>query len=81
MRQSHKTLLVWLMMGLASVAAYQLISSARLSEDKKPSFSDFMQEVEKNPSHIKTVKIDGQEFFITYNEAPPNDRAAHVAVG
>ena len=78
MRQSHKTLLVWLMMGLASVAAYQLISSARLSEDKKPSFSDFMQEVEKNPSHIKTVKIDGQEFFITYNEAPPNDRARIV---
>jgi cell division protease FtsH len=78
LRQSHKTLLVWLMMGLASVAAYQLISSARLSEDKKPSFSDFMQEVEKNPSHIKTVKIDGQEFFITYNEAPPNDRARIV---
>ena len=78
MRQSHKTLLVWLMMGLASVAAYQLISSARLSEDKKPSFSDFMQEVEKNPAHIKTVKIDGQEFFITYNEAPPNDRARIV---
>ncbi len=78
MRQSHKTLLVWLMMGLASVAAYQLLSSARLSEDKKPSFSDFMQEVEKNPAHIKTVKIDGQEFFITYNEAPPNDRARIV---
>jgi cell division protease FtsH len=78
LRQSHKTLLVWLMMGLASVAAYQLLSSARLSEDKKPSFSDFMQEVEKNPAHIKTVKIDGQEFFITYNEAPPNDRARIV---
>ena len=78
MRQSHKTLLVWLMMGLASVAAYQLISSARLSEDKKPSFSDFMQEVEKNPAHIKSVKIDGQEFFISYNEAPPNDRARIV---
>jgi len=66
------------MMGLASVAAYQLISSARLSEDKKPSFSDFMQEVEKNPAHIKSVKIDGQEFFISYNEAPPNDRARIV---
>jgi len=78
LRQSHKTLLVWLMMGLASVAAYQLISSARLSEDKKPSFSDFMQEVEKNPAHIKSVKIDGQEFFISYNEAPPNDRARIV---
>jgi len=66
------------MMGLASVAAYQLISSARLSEDKRPSFSDFMQEVEKNPAHIKTVKIDGQEFLITYNESPPNDRARIV---
>lgn len=65
-------------MGLASVAAYQLVSSARLSDEKKPSFSDFMQEVEKNPSRIKSVKIDGQEFAVTYTDPPPGDRARIV---
>lgn len=78
MRQSHKTILVWIMMGLASIAAYQLISSARMTEEKKPSFSEFMQEVETNGKHIKSVKIDGQEFHITYNEQPPKDRARVV---
>ena len=78
MRQSHKTILVWVMMALASVVAYELILGARGRDEEKPSFSGFMQEVEKNAAHIKSVKIDGQDYLVTYNEAPPKDKVKLV---
>ncbi len=78
MRQSHKTILVWVMMLLASVVAYRLILGARSGDEEKPSFSGFMQEVEKNAAHIKSVKIDGQDYLVTYNEPPPKDKVKLV---
>ena len=74
MRQSHKTILVWVMMALASLVAYELILGARARDDQKPTFSDFMQKVEENPSQIKSVKIDGQDYLVTYKEQPPKDK-------
>jgi cell division protease FtsH len=74
LRQSHKTILVWVMMALASLVAYELILGARARDDQKPTFSDFMQKVEENPSQIKSVKIDGQDYLVTYKEQPPKDK-------
>mgnify|MGYP002382419159 CR=1 FL=1 len=62
MRQSHKTTLLWLMMALAVVTVYQLIIGSRVKEDQKPRFSAFMKDLETNPAHIKSVKIDGQDY-------------------
>ncbi len=66
------------MMALASTVAYELILGARGRDDTKPSFSGFMQEVEKNAAHIKSVKIDGQDYLVTYNEPPPKDKVKLV---
>jgi cell division protease FtsH len=67
-----------MMMALASTVAYELILGARGRDDTKPSFSGFMQEVEKNAAHIKSVKIDGQDYLVTYNEPPPKDKVKLV---
>jgi len=66
------------MMALAFVVAYELILGVRGHEEDRPSFSGFMQEVEKNPGHIKSVRIDGQEYYVTYNEQPPKDKVKLV---
>lgn len=78
MRQSQKTLLLGVMMVLAFLVALELILSARGHDDKRPTFSDFMQRVEKNPEKIKLVKISGQEYAVEYNEAPPDDKVKLV---
>src|SRR3954468_13429082 len=62
------------MMALASVVAYELILGARGRDEEKPSFSGFMQEIEKNAAHIKSVKIDGQDYVVTYTDPPPKDK-------
>ena len=67
MRQSHKTILMLMMIALASTVAYELILGARGHDDTKPSFSGFMQEVEKNAAHIKSVKIDGQNYQVKFH--------------
>ena len=78
MRQSQKTVLVWVMMALAFVVAYELILGARARDDKKPTFSVFMQDVEKNPASIESVKIDGQDYYVTYKKPPPEDKVKIV---
>ena len=78
MRQTQKTVLVWVMMALAFVVAYELILGARGHDEERPSFSGFMQEVEKNPAHIKSVRIDGQEYLVTYTDPPPKDKVKLV---
>ena len=66
------------MMALALTVAYELTLGNRGRDDTKPSFSGFMQEVEKNAAHIKSVKIDGQDYLVTYNEPPPKDKVKLV---
>ena len=67
-----------MMMALALTVAYELTLGNRGRDDTKPSFSGFMQEVEKNAAHIKSVKIDGQDYLVTYNEPPPKDKVKLV---
>ena len=78
MRQTQKTVLVWVMMALAFVVAYELILGARSQSDKRPSFSDFMQAIEKSPAQIENVRIDGQEYIVSYKKQPPDDKVKLV---
>ena len=78
MRQTQKTILVWVMMALAFVVAYELILGARSQNEKRPSFSDFMQAIEKTPAQIENVRIDGQEYVVSYKKQPPDDKVKLV---
>ncbi len=78
MRQTQKTVLVWVMMALAFVVAYELILGARSQSEKRPSFSDFMQAIEKTPTQIENVRIDGQEYVVSYKKQPPDDKVKLV---
>jgi len=78
LRQTQKTVLVWVMMALAFVVAYELILGARSQSEKRPSFSDFMQAIEKTPAQIENVRIDGQEYVVTYKKQPPDDKVKLV---
>ena len=80
MRQTQKTVLVWVMMALAFVVAYELILGARSQSEKRPSFSDFMQAIEKTPTQIENVRIDGQEYVVSYKKQPPDDKVKLVWV-
>ncbi|MBL9005669.1 MAG: ATP-dependent zinc metalloprotease FtsH [Myxococcales bacterium] len=66
------------MMALAFVVAYELILGARSQSEKRPSFSDFMQAIEKTPAQIENVRIDGQEYVVTYKKQPPDDKVKLV---
>ncbi|MCS6915248.1 MAG: ATP-dependent zinc metalloprotease FtsH [Myxococcales bacterium] len=78
MRQSHKTILLWFMLFLAVVTVYQLITGSRRGEETRPTFSEFMRDVEQNPGRIKYVRIDGQNYHVRYDEPPPRDRATII---
>jgi cell division protease FtsH len=66
------------MMLLASFVAYELILGGRGRDEKKPSFSDFMADVANNPASIESVKIDGQEYQISYKKPPPDNKVKLV---
>jgi cell division protease FtsH len=78
LRQSHKTILLWLMLLLAVVTVYQLITGTQQKRDNKNSFSKFMDDVHHNPGHIKSVKIDGQVYHVTYTDNPPHNKDSVV---
>src|SRR5215831_14192708 len=56
MRQSHKTILLWVLLILMFLSVYNLFQGQK-SDDQKVSFSDFIARVDKEPQHIKKVII------------------------
>ena len=62
MRQSHKTILLWLLLILMFVSIYQLFTGPSKAGDEKIAFGSFMQEVQNNPAHIKKVTIKGETW-------------------
>ena len=68
MRQSHKTILLWLLLILMFVSIYQLFSGPSKAGDEKIAFGNFMQEVQNNPSHIKKVNIKGELWTGEYTD-------------
>ncbi|HEY5284297.1 MAG TPA: hypothetical protein VIM14_16010, partial [Polyangia bacterium] len=51
MRNSHKTILVWVMMIFAFIVVWQLINPRQVEQPL--TFSEFIQKVEKSPGDFK----------------------------
>jgi len=68
LRQSHKTILLWILLILMFVSIYQLFSSPSKATDEKVAFGSFMQEVANNPAHIKKVTIKGEHWTGEYSD-------------
>ena len=72
MRQSHKTVLLWITLIFAFVAIWQILNNQR-AEEKRILFSTFTQDVDQHPEKFKagsSIQIrrnqDGAEFHGTY---------------
>ena len=53
MRNSHKTVLVWVMMIFAFIIVWQLINPRQM--EQQLTFSEFIQKVDKSPGDFKTA--------------------------
>src|SRR5579883_2279678 len=62
LRQSHKTILLWLLLILMFVSIYQLFATGTSKADEKIPLSQFNQMVMNEPGKIKKVHINGQEY-------------------
>ena len=67
MKQSHKTILLWVLLILMFVSIYNLFTTQG-KEAEKVIFSQFIAEVEKNPGKIKKVGIKGSHYTIEYTK-------------
>ena len=72
MRQSHKTVLLWVTLIFAFVAIWQILNNQR-AEEKRIPFSTFVQDVDQHPEKFKAgipLQIrknqDGAEYHGTY---------------
>jgi cell division protease FtsH len=72
LRQSHKTVLLWVTLIFAFVAIWQILNNQR-AEEKRILFSTFAQDVDQHPEKFKagsSIQIrrnqDGAEFHGTY---------------
>jgi len=72
LRQSHKTVLLWVTLIFAFVAIWQILNNQR-AEEKRILFSTFVQDVDQHPEKFKagsSIQIrknqDGAEFHGTY---------------
>ena len=67
MKQSHKTILLWVLLILMFVSIYSLFTTPAKDEGKVD-FSQFIQDVEKNPEKLKKVAIKGGVYRIEYSD-------------
>jgi cell division protease FtsH len=68
LRQSHKTILLWLLLILMFVSIYQLFTGPSKGGEEKIAFGSFMQEVLNNPQHLKKVTIKGDHWSGEYSD-------------
>jgi cell division protease FtsH len=71
LRQSHKTILLWLLFALMFVSIYQLFTSGTAKADDKITLSQFVQRVKNqtagsDATNLKRVRIAGQEYSGEY---------------
>jgi cell division protease FtsH len=66
LRQSTKTILLWLMLILMFVSIYQLFNNPSKAGEQKLAFGDFMREVATNPANISQVTIKGDHWQGTF---------------
>ena len=65
MKQSHKTILLWVLLILMFVSIYNLFT-APTKEEEKQDFSTFIAKIERNPEQIKKVTVKGTLYTIEY---------------
>ena len=68
MKQSHKTILLWILLILMFLGIYSLFTTPT-REQGKVDFYQFVQDVEKNPEKIKKVTIKGTKYTIDYADS------------
>lgn len=68
MRQSHKTILIWVVLLLALVSAYQMFAGPSKPGEERIAFGAFMQQVLTNPAKIKKVTVRGERWFGEYTD-------------
>ncbi len=66
MKQSHKTILLWVLLILMFVSIYNLFT-APTKEEEKQDFSVFIATVERNPERVKKVTVKGTHYTIEYD--------------
>ena len=75
MRQSHKTILLWLLLILMFVSIYSMFTGPSKAADEKIAFGAFMQEVQNNPAahqegHDQGRALDGRVHTTVTSSAP-----------
>jgi len=66
LKQSHKTILLWILLIFMFLGIYSLFTSNPTQKQGKVDFSQFVQDVEKNPEKIKKLTIKGTTYTIEY---------------
>jgi cell division protease FtsH len=65
LKPSHKTILLWVLLILMFVSIYNLFTTPS-REEGKLDFSQFIQDIEKNPEKIKKVVVKGSRYSVEY---------------
>ena len=78
MKQSHKTILLWVLLILMFVSIYQLFTQSP-NTGAPPKFSEFMKRIDENPDDIDLVTIKGTKY--TVREKGQTKEAAVTYIG
>ena len=68
MRQSHKTIIIWVVLIACFVSIYQLYRGPSRDTEEKVTFGAFMQDVQAHPENIKKVIIRGDHWHGEYKD-------------
>ena len=63
MKQSHKTILLWVLLILMFVSIYNLFTTPS-NTGEPPKFSEFMQKLEEDPDNIDLITIKGNKYTV-----------------
>ncbi len=78
MRQSHKTVLVWIMLIFAFVVMWQILNNQR-AEEKRILFSTFTQDVDQHPEKFKagsSIQIRRNQDSAEFHGSTPTARTS-----
>ncbi|MFO7706114.1 MAG: ATP-dependent metallopeptidase FtsH/Yme1/Tma family protein, partial [Halopseudomonas sp.] len=67
MKQSHKTILLWVLLILMFVSIYNLFQTPSKDEGRID-FSKFISDVEKDPDSIDRVTVKGSQYTVEYKQ-------------
>jgi cell division protease FtsH len=76
LKQSHKTILLWVLLILMFLGIYSLFTTPT-RETEKVNFSQFVADVEKNPEEINKVTVKGSRYTVEYK----NKQGKHSTTG